>query len=233
LVLGFLLSLFFLFGWFDHSEMVETALQNPTRVTVVATSGPIEIVGGDQAIVAVRNSWLFSEPTIEIVERNGEAVVRASCPGRFPCRSAVRLTLPAGVDVTAVASDGVVDVSRFDGHLEVFSTAEEGVLLSSVVGTARIVSSSGAIVGAGLQLSDLSVETVDARVELGFGVPPDNVSVEAGSELVVVTLPDRLYRVEIETVSLNVEVAVDEAPASARSIAVSTTGPVRVGTART
>lgn len=231
--LGFLVSVFFLFGWFDQSVETTNELGNPSRLVVEAGAGPIQITvsADDQARLHRQDSWLFSEPSYEEESDGGSLIVRSTCPGSFPCRSALRLEVPAGMVVEVVAEDGVVDIVSFDGDLTVRSTASDGVILGPATGSVSIDSPAGEVVGRHVQVNELSVTASAGAVDLVFARAPTVLSVAADDETVQVFVPDLLYRLDIATSSAEVEIDVDRAAGAPREIAISSTGPVTVGLA--
>lgn len=228
LFVGAAVSLFFLAGWFDRSEQAVSDLGAPTRVLLVSDAGPVEIVTADTARLTRRDSWLVSRPQVEMATVDDEVVVRVTCPGRFPCRSLLRLEAPAGVELVVVATRGIVDVTSFDGRLTVFTTASDGVVMGPIAGSARVVSRDGVIRGSSLRAEELDIAVEDARVEVSFALPPDSVVVSAGEDLVALEVPDQLYRLEVETDSSTVEIGIDEATTADRQIVIRSDGPVRV-----
>lgn len=229
--LGFLVSVFFLFGWFDQSVESTIELGTPARLVVEGGAGPIQVTTStdDQARLHRQDSWLFSEPLYEEENSGGSLVVRSSCPGVFPCRSALRLEVPAGMVVEVIAADGVVDVVSFDGDLTVRSTAPDGVILGPATGSVLIDSPNGEVVGRHVQVDDLTVIASGEPVDLVFARAPVVLSVTADDEMVQVLVPDLLYRLDIATSSADVEIDVDRAAGAPREITISSTGPVTVG----
>lgn len=228
---GFCFSLFFLSGWFDQSIEQTLEVDAPTRLVIVSDAGPVgvsSIEAGQAAAITRRDSWLFSEPRFETVESVGETVVRVTCPGRFPCRSALHAEVPVGTEVIVVATTGVVDVQSHTGSLTVYSSASDGVVLGPVGGSARIVSRGGPISGFHLALDDLDVEADQSPVRISFSASPMSVRVSGSEELVQIAVPQRFYRVDIETGSASVEVGVHQSINSDRGIEVVANGPVQV-----
>lgn len=228
--LGFLVSVFFLFGWFDQSVETTSELGSPARLVVEGGAGPIQVTvsADDQARVHRQDSWLFSEPTYEEEETGDALVVRSTCPGLFPCRSALRLEVPIGMVVEVVAENGVVDVVSFEGELTVRSTSDDGVILGPVRGIVSVDSPSGNVTGRHVQLDELTVSAGDGSVDVAFARAPASVSVTAEDEPVRIVLPDLLYRLDIATSSADVEINVDRAAGAPREILISSTGPVIV-----
>jgi hypothetical protein len=229
LVVGALVSIFFLLGWFDRSEVGTFSLGQPDRILLVSDAGTVEVVAGNEAAISHNDSWLFSRPRIESAERSGEAVVRVTCPGHFPCRSTVTLTAPTGVELVVVATNGVVDINRFDGKLTVFSTSNDVVLASSS-GSARIFSRNGSVRGFGLGFAEIDVETEDSAVELRYAVAPDSVVIRGDETKIEVALPKARYRVRIDTTSTEVDVGFNSTESSERFIVIRSRGPVRLST---
>ena len=228
---GFCVSLFFLFGWFDQSIEQTLEVDASIRLVIISDAGPVEvssIEAGQPTAVTRNDSWLFSEPQFETMESAGETVVRVTCPGRFPCRSALRVEVPVGVEVVVVATTGVVDVQNHSGSLLVYSSASEGVVLGPVGGSARIVSRGGPISGFHLTLDDLELEADQSPVRVSFSKSPTSVRVSGSEELVQIALPQRFYRVDIEAGSASVEVGVNQSINSDRAIEVVSKGPVQV-----
>ena len=231
IIVGFAVSLFFLFGWFDQSLQATLSVDTPTRLVIVSDAGRVELSSipvGEATIIERRDSWLFSEPRFEMAEADGEAMVRVSCPGRFPCRSDLRAEVPVGTEVVVVATRGVVDVRGHDGSLSIYTSSTDGVVLGPIAGSARILSSDGPVNGFHLALDDLEVAVQQSSVRVSFARSPSSVVVSGSENLVQIGLPQRFYRVDVETDSASVIVDVNQSINSNRGIDVASKGPVRV-----
>lgn len=231
IIVGFVVSLFLLFGWFDQSSVTSLSIDSSTRLVIVSDAGGVElssVPAGESTLITRRDSWLFSEPVFESAQDDGATVVRVSCPGRFPCRSDLRAEVPAGTEVVIFATSGIVDVRGHRGLLAVYSSSSDGVLLGPISGSARVLSNEGPVSGFHLALGDLEVAVQQSPVRISFGRPPSTVVVTGSDDLVQIGLPQRFYRVDVETDSASVIVDVNQSANSNRGIDVVSKGPVRV-----
>ena len=104
LVLVLLLSVFLVGGWLDRSAEERLGLIDTQRLVVISDAGPVVVQAAEVLTLTHQDSWLISEPKLEIVEGDAETVVRSRCSGAFPCRSALTVTVPAGIELVVVAS---------------------------------------------------------------------------------------------------------------------------------
>ncbi|WP_329088645.1 MULTISPECIES: hypothetical protein [unclassified Streptosporangium] len=112
-------------------------------------------------------------------------------PGGPVCQADYILRVPATTDVEAVSRRlGTVSVSGVQGDLELTTTTGD-VIVDGTEGALRVRAQTGNVIGTGLGSTGADVETGTGDVELGFTVPPGDVSAVvrvAGN--VRVTVPD-------------------------------------------
>ena len=224
--------------WFASStEAVET-FPDADRILLINDAGPVRVrsvssfdgvldepVSVAGIIVRASQSWLVRGPRVESVTEGDSLVVRVTCPSRFPCRAALEIFVPSGVQLSVVAARHMVQVDTFDGALSIFA-GEEGVVLGSVAGSVSIVSD-GPVSGATLGPAELTIEVVDAPVELTFIDPPMLLSVTAGTRDVFIALPtEEEYLVDATAPSL--AIAVDSNELSERLVSVRAEGSVSI-----
>lgn len=209
----------------DHILLINDA--GPVRVRSVESFDGVldEKVGATGVIVRSSQSWLVRGPLIESEADGDSMVVRATCPTRFPCRAALEIFVPAGVQLSVVAAGDMVQIDTFSGALSVFA-GEDGVALGSVTGSVSIVSD-GPVNGATLGPAELTVAVVDDLVDLDFIDPPMLLSVSAGSRDVKISLPPNEDYL-IDASAPDVVIGVDSNESSDRLVSVRADGSVLI-----
>lgn len=231
LFVGLLVSVFLVGGWLDRSAEERLGLIDTERLVVISDAGPVVVRAAEIMTLTHQDSWLITEPTLEIVEGTTETVVRSRCDSSFPCRSTLTVTVPPGVELVVVASNDGAHVETFDGLVTVFSSDEDGlVTLGPIAGTARVVATGGRVEGYGLELDELDVEVVDARVRLQFKEAPRGLRVAGGRGSTRVSLPEGDYEIGVSTTQ-TADIDVASVPGAASLVNVITEGDVRIWTA--
>jgi hypothetical protein len=173
---------------------------------------------------------LLSPPELEISADPAETVVRIRCAGFLPCRSTLEVTVPPDTDLVVVVAEGAAHIESFSGRLTVFAASREApVTLGPITGTARVVSAGDQVKGHGPGLDELEIDAVDARIGIDHSRPPKALRIAAGEGAVNLRLPPEAYDVIVETPSAIVGVDVDSEPGADRRIAVTSQGPVQIG----
>ena len=219
-------------GWFDKSEATLVELGSPQRILFVNDAGPVMVrtveddrVGSGSSLVHA-DSWLFSRPQVQIESDLDGVVVRLSCRPRFPCRSSAELVVQPGVELVVVSTDGLLEVSRFEGDMTLYGSGR-GVVVGPIVGSARIVSD-GPIRGFDLFLTELNVLAGAEEVDLTFARSPAELTVETGVGPVRLVLPNRQFHLDVETASEDTQLEVRTSETANRVIVVRALGPVVV-----
>lgn len=227
LLVGLALTVFLVGGWLDRSEIGQQSLGATRRLLVISDAGPVVVTTGSAITVTHRDSWLLSRPEIEIAEGPNETVVRTRCTGFTPCRSTLSVTVPAGIELVVVASQGGAHIEDFEGQVTVFSGSTDGlVTLGPLSGTARVVAGGGTVEGFGLSLGELDVEVVDARVRLEFVQAPSALSIRGGRGSTELSLPVDEYEVGVSTTK-TLDVDIESTPGASRTVNIVTEGSVR------
>ncbi len=233
--------------WFASSRQTVETFADADRILLINDAGPVRVRSVasfdgvpdegalDEAavsagvIVRLSQSWLVRGPLLESEADGDSLVVRATCQTRFPCRAALEIFVPAGVQLSVVAAGDMVEIDTFDGALSVFA-GEGGVALGSVVGSVSIVSD-GPVIGGTLGPAELTIEVVDDIVDLSFIDPPMLLSVSAGTRDVRIDLPaaeDYL----IDATAPELEIGVESNESSERLISVRSDGSVSISASR-
>lgn len=241
---GFLILLLFASSWLAGSSRVVEAFGPVDDAFVVSDAGPVRIRSwstvdetvlaelGDAAegsdlerdvVVRATTSALVRRPQLESLREGGGLVFRSTCDTRLPCRSALEVFVPDGMELTVVATSDMVQVDSFEGALLVFA-GDAGVALGSVAGSVSVVSG-GPVQGSTLGPAELTVEVVDASVQLTYLDVPEVLAVSAGSGPVTIELPsEAAYAADIRADDVAVSVDVDDQ--SERLVSVDTEGRV-------
>lgn len=224
--------------WFGSSTRTVETFPDANRILLVNDAGPVRVrsmasfdgvldqsVSAAGIIVRSSQSWLVRSPRIESATEGQSMVVRATCPTRLPCRVAVEIFVPPGIQLSVVAARDMVQVDNFDGALSIFA-GEEGVVLGSVSGSTSIVSD-GPVRGGTLGPTELTIEVVDDPVELTYIDPPMLLSVSAGTRGVLISVPtDEDYLIDAEAPV--VTIGIDSTESSERLISVRAGGTVSI-----
>ncbi len=214
-------------SWIDRSDTYRLEIPVVGRVLLISNAGPVEVRNGDVNQLTSNESWLLNRPKIESLGDSDEVVVRVTCEGRLPCRSATVLTVLPGTEVVIVATEGSVLVDQMDGALTIYD-GHGNTLLGALSGSVKVVSESGRVSGNGLSVSQIDVSTVSSEVALEFQTLPERVLVVTGREstrlrlpegdvTLMVTSPENLQNFEVESVL-----------GSASVITIRSNGPVTI-----
>ncbi|MDA3038015.1 MAG: hypothetical protein O3C27_00565 [Actinomycetota bacterium] len=230
IALAVVVSFFFVGGWLDRSAEGRLGLIETKRLVVISDAGPVVVRAADTLTLTHQDSWLINPPELEIVEGDAETIVRTRCDGPFPCRSTLTLTVPSGTELVVVASSDGAHIETFDGLVTVFSSDDEGlVTLGPIRGTARVVATGGRVEGYGLELEELDVEVVDARVDLHFNENPVRLRVASGRGSTRISLPEGEHEIGVST-SQTVDIDVASVPGADSLVNVMSDGDVRIWT---
>lgn len=235
LAVAFLASL-----WFAASATETLSLDRAESVLIINDAGPVRIrsldalgegpdaTSGNGPAVRIMQSWLVSRPEVESLASDGASVIRVSCPGRFPCRAALEVFVPEGIELSVVAAEDVIQVDTFRGELALFA-GDGGVSLGSVSGSVNIVST-GSVEGVMLGPAALTVDVVDGPVDLRYLDPPTLLSVVGEGAAVSVELPQiESYDIAIE--APDIDLAIESDSSAGRRVVVRTGGSVSIGPA--
>lgn len=218
----------FVTGWFDRSGRRGLELGAPARVVVVNQAGPLEVVEAAGPVrVDLRSSYLFTGPRLETATSADGAVARASCPGWAPCRVSLRVRVPPGTAVEAVAPGHVVTVGTFTGELSVTVTDHGAASLGPVSGPLRVLSASSPIRVPDLASGTASIRSGSGAVEVVARVPPAELTVRADTAPVRLTLAPAAYRLELDGDPVVVE-GLEPVRRRRHLVTVDTSGPVTV-----
>ena len=213
--------------WLGRSERVELALPPVGRVLIVSNAGPVELRNGQANTFVGNESWLFNRPVIETLADGDEVVVRVTCGGSMPCRSASTLTVTAGTEVVVVSTAGPVLVAKFGGDVTVYDGYGD-TALGAVTGSVKVVSEKGGVFGSGLAVSRIDVSTVSSEVALDFLILPERVLVVTGPEATRLRLPEGEVSLSIDSPEELQNLEIDSTAGAPTEIVIRSEGPVSV-----
>lgn len=206
------------------------------EVLIINDAGPVRVrsldsYDGDEemtsggVIVRTSESWLVRGPRTEQLTQGDAAAFRITCPSRLPCRASVEVFVPAGVAVSIVAANDLVQVDSFAGAMSIFA-GDEGVVLGDVEGSVSITSS-GSVRGSSLGPAELTVAVVEGDVSLAYLDAPTVLAVRSGDGSVSVELPpDEDYAIDVE--AGETVIGLESEAGAERLVSVRSTGPVSI-----
>lgn len=197
----------------------------PVRVrSLESYDGDDEVVSGG-VIVRSSESWLLRGPRIEMLTEGDASAFRITCPSRLPCRASVEVFVPAGVALSIVAANDLVQVDAFDGAMSIFA-GDGGVVLGTVAGSVSITSN-GSVTGTSLGPSELTIAVVEGDVSLAYLDAPTVLAVRSGDGTVSVELPpDEDYAIDVQADESTIGVESDAA--ADRLVSVRSDGSVSI-----
>ncbi|MFF3440647.1 hypothetical protein [Streptosporangium sp. NPDC002721] len=207
-----------------ETTLQSRALTSSKIVVETASNVNVSVVPGVAKRLDLERTLLwFQDRPVVTEEWDGRTLrLGVSCPDGPVCQADYVLSVPAATDVEATSHRfGTVSVSGIQGDLRL-STAVGDVIVDGTGGALRVRAQTGNVIGAGLRSAEADVETGTGDVDLGFAVPPDDVSaVVRAAGNVEVRVPDgpeyeEGYNVRTSTGNATVEVRRD--PSAPRRI---------------
>ncbi|MQA11092.1 MAG: DUF4097 family beta strand repeat protein [Pseudonocardiaceae bacterium] len=201
------------FGWWDEDTAEASGrVSDPIRSVQIANdNGDVTIRAGDVESTRVRQqfSYRWGEPE-DSYQVDGDELVLNDCG--WNCSVSYDVVVPRGTAITGSADSGNVtltdvgdvDVRASSGEVEVRRAAgtvnvdanSGGVELIDIAGPASVHANSGNIQGRDLR-GDLDVRANSGDITLGMS-RASNVTAEANSGNIDLTVPDRRYQVQVE-----------------------------------
>lgn len=193
--------------------------------------GDLMLAPGPAGEVAVerRLAGTWAEPTVtETWDGTVFRVVGGCADGPLRlgfdpgCVAAYTMAVPAGVVVDARTRTGDIEARGLEGEARL-SSVNDSITVADMAGQLALHTTSGEIVGTGLQSSRVAVRAGRGDVDLRFAAPPDRITVAAQNGTVIIEVPagDR-YRVSVSTTGSQ-EIDVVHDPDAVRTIEVRST----------
>lgn len=199
-------------------------------------NSPVEFTtGGDEVVVDYRSAaGLFGSNEVTIEQSDDVLHIDQDCAGfviNFGCQASFEVTVPAGVQVSGVTSNGAVVVSGLDGTVDV-ATSNGAITMEDLTSTVVARTSNGSITGSGLGSETVDVVTSNGRVTLTFVTSPSSVTVRSSNGDLEVLLPLDAppFAVETSTSNGRVTAEIRTDPAASGSISMRTSnGNIMLG----
>jgi hypothetical protein len=219
-----------------HTKVRTHTVAGPIHAIVVRSgSGDVDLIPAS-ARVQVRETrhYVFKKPTLHQDVTNGVLTLDADCSGLyFNCSTDLRVTVPAGIEVTVEADSGNVHADRI-GVRDIHAQSDSGdvhLVLAGRQSLAWAHTDSGDVhvETAGARTIDARTDSGDVRVEaLGETL---RVVAQTDSGDVDVDVPADEYAVDADTDSGNVDVdGISRNDRAPRSIVAKTdSGDVTLG----
>ncbi|MGH2941938.1 MAG: DUF4097 family beta strand repeat-containing protein [Solirubrobacteraceae bacterium] len=213
---------------FDETKVETHTISEPVRAIVVKSdSGDVDLVPGDTPIeVRETQHYVFEQPTLERDVRDGVLTLDSRCGGNVVrCYSDLRVTVPAGVDVTVEADSGDVEARAIDVR-SARATSDSGDVRLELAGSQRLAwahTDSGDVDVVAVDAREIDAQTDSGDVAVQAGASARRVAARTDSGDVRVTVPPGDYAVDARTDSGDTDIdgiaRDDRAP---RSIAAQT-----------
>jgi len=182
----------------ESTATEKTLIDDPVRAVLVdTTNGDVIVLAGNggELVVERTEHWAVRRPTVEVAVHDEVARVTARCSWMPLSRCAVdvRITVPAGVRVEALTSNGRIALTGIDGWILANTT-------------------NGSVTGTGLRSPEVLTTTTNGDVSLEFAEAPSRVVVATSNGDVDLVLPGGPYRSTLATSNgaTSVDVPVDE-----------------------
>jgi hypothetical protein len=195
----------------DRSEVRTYAVGEPVRQIVVrADSGDVRLIPASGKTVDVRETrhFVFKRPKLDRDVAGGVLTLDSHCNGLvLNCSADLRVSVPAGVEVTVDADSGNVDADEIavsDAHLH----SDSGNVRAELSGSQGLVwahtdSGNVDVVAAGARAIDGQSDSGNVKVEASSS--PRRVVAHTDSGNVEVAVPAGEYAVDTDTDSGDVD----------------------------
>lgn len=213
----------------DRTAMKRHTVYGTVKEIVVKPGrGDVEFVPSDKLIrVREMQHYVIGKPALQKTRSGGVLTLETTCdtPDVVPCFSNLRISVPAGVELTVDGGRGDVDLRGVDvrgAHVETGS----GHIAFGLVGRPGLLwahSESGGVelISAGARAVD--VRSSSGRVDVDVAAKPRRVVVRSDSGDVELTLPRGIYAIKTTSDSGDVRArGLSRNAASASSIDVRT-----------
>jgi hypothetical protein len=198
-----------------------------TAIDVDNSAGSVQVVATDgdtvEVVAKISEGLRATGESREVV---GDVLeLRGTCPnfGSDWCRVRYEIRAPRSLALTIDADNGSVDLSGFEGPVDVDSD-NGSIEVDSLSGPARLSTDNGRIEGRDLRTPTVTADSDNGRVTLMFAAAPTTVVATSDNGSVEVVVPDdgEAYNLELSTDngSRNQDILVD--PSSPRTIRVDT-----------
>ncbi|GGJ79829.1 hypothetical protein GCM10010123_07050 [Pilimelia anulata] len=211
---------------FDRHETREQTYAGPiTRLLIDTDGGDLAVRAGTGPHVTVRRrlTWSGRRPVLTERQADGALEIRARCASRRSCSVDHVVEVPAGIAVHAGTDAGDVRTTGLTG--EQWITTDSGdVRIGGAAGPVAVRVDSGSIVADALTAPTVDAATDAGDIRLLFAAAPRAVSGRTDSGDIDVGVPPVPggYRVDAATDAGDRSIAVENSPASGRTIAVRT-----------
>lgn len=199
-------------------------------------NSPVEFTTGGQEVVVDYTSaaGLFGSNEVT-VEQSGDVLhIDQDCTGfiiNFGCQASFEVTIPAGVEVSGVTSNGSVALVGLDRPADV-TTSNGAITMEDLTASVVARTSNGSITGIGLGSDLVDVVTSNGRITLTFVTFPSSVAVRSSNGALEVFLPPDAppYAVETSTSNGSVTTDIRTDPAASETISMKTSnGNITLG----
>ncbi len=197
----------------SNTEIAEQTVSGDgiTRIVVTGEAGEITIAVEDRSDIVVTSeltSSLWSEVSNQVDSGDGTLTVAIECDGDFfvfNCSAAHTIRVP-------IDTVGQLDLSTAAGTIAVTGSSAE-IDARTSAGDIELLDYSGDTATLRTTAGDITVEAVAA---------PRSISAETTAGGIVITVPDEVYDVDVDTAVGDVDVSVRTDPSADRSISAST-----------
>lgn len=182
-------------------------------LTIDAENSDVELVPADVRAVEVErqvDGWVFmgDGPDPEWDMRDGTLKLGVTCDGMAAnCFARQSVKVPRGTAVTVRGDNGSVLATGFDTSLTLESDNGE-VTVRDAAGPLKLTSQNGEVVGERLSSRNVSVDSANGAVKLGFTKEPDVVNgVSSNGEITIEVPGSQAY--DVAASSSNGETSID------------------------
>jgi hypothetical protein len=231
-----------------HVEITETIMYDPQdggapAVASAVPTGPFS--ASPAGVPSTSGSSLGGPPAVVQSVSGGHLSLSAPACAHSDCSVGFAVTVPPGLTVTAVTDGGSLTVSgtaganldsgggpvhamRIGGPL-IVSTEGGSLMLDGLAGPLRADTGGGPLSAQDVASATATVLTGGGDAWVGFSAPPDTVTVSTDGGPAMLIVPGGPYALTAESDGSPESVGIATAPASRRSITVSTGGgPLRI-----
>jgi DUF4097 and DUF4098 domain-containing protein YvlB len=196
---------------FDRTVVKQHTVAGPVRVIVVRSgAGDVDLVpAAGRLEVRETQHYILTKPKLEQTVASGVLTLSSDCATPvLTCYADLRLTVPAGAEVTVDADSGDVDASAI-GARSARVRSDSGDVRLGLVGhqqVARAQTSSGDVDVVADDARAVDAQSNSGDVTVDAGAVPRRVVARTDSGSVTITVPRGTYAVDAKTDSGHVKV---------------------------
>lgn len=195
--------------------------ESPTTIDLDVAAGNVTIVGNASIPgTSIQADIQEGDPEPAYDLAGGVLTISDSCTPDIDCRVDYIVSVAGDADVTVLTASGNVTVTELSGVVTV-DAMDGNVSLTAITGDIQVVIGTGGVLGTRLEAAFASFETGKGDLDVTFDEPVATLVLASEDGDVTVQLPDAAYVFDASAPNGSVENLLDNDPAAANTISLS------------